>query len=255
MGAWGYGALDDDAALDVYETFIEEFKQGASPEELREAFVSEWREGGLPNGQEVPFWLGLAKALWECGALSEEDLANLRELIRSEVAVEGLADEGDRRRRRAALDRFVKKISIPKAKPRRPPKRPARWMRPMFAPGTCLAIRLGEDLYGAAIAMQSSQDGPRTIWYRIVLLRCLFDRPPPIDYFESRDWLIFPKRPHAIWCDEKGLKSSAALWSVVGSMAEREDDPVVPADTFGGESFGNVKVVAQALSRRGERKS
>lgn len=275
MGSWGYGVLDDDMARDVYETYLDAFKKGAPPDELHAALVTGWLPQVEGSHEEMPFWLGLAKAMWECGALSEVDVRELEEMIASDMAVRGYADVGGEQKRRAVMHKFLALISVPRAKPRQPLKRLPRPVTPLLKPGACLVISVGEKLFGAAVMVQINDFEPNKPWYRLVLLRRLADTPPLLPYFESRDWLIedrshmrrgvscrawdtgvkldaWPDRPTAYWCRHSDLKKSAHTWKDVGILNLGPSDPVV-LDLHIGECYSKLDSVVHCLRVQGVR--
>ena len=74
MGRSGPKILDDDAVCDVYGAYVDGYDRGADPAALREEIFRDFGEM-LEDPDEGPaFWLGLAKAQHECGALQDDVL-------------------------------------------------------------------------------------------------------------------------------------------------------------------------------------
>ena len=84
MGCWGMGMTQSDQFMEVYETFMDEYNEGASVPNITHKILDQYlRE--LPADDPIlhDVWFGLAKAEWMCCAQSEEVLARVREIIDS----------------------------------------------------------------------------------------------------------------------------------------------------------------------------
>ncbi len=231
MGASGYGILDDDGPADIYEEFLERFDRGEAPESIREALV-EGNEEFLSDPVDGHlFWFGLAEAQWRCGVLQDDVLDRVREIIASGIDLK-LWESLDSEKRRKVLDKFLKKLSVPRAKPRRPKKaRKRRTVPAIYRPGDCLALRLSDGRYAAAVVIgvaesDEEEDGSNLLG----LVRYLDPVPPALEVFERRDWLrlthhAYDGRLAQAWCPARAHKAQADAITRVGRIDLGPSDP------------------------------
>ncbi|TAF99711.1 MAG: hypothetical protein EAZ43_15305 [Betaproteobacteria bacterium] len=169
MGTWGRGILQDDLASDVYSEFMDAYNKGDECSAISSRLLIEY--GASPNELDedfVPFWLALAKALWECGALDEQTASVCRQIVRDSLGLEGWGelDAGDRLKRAATVSRFVESLSTPRVKPR---ARRRKMLRPpIYKVGDCLAIRDADGMYTASLVtgarFVNTTDGVNFLW-------------------------------------------------------------------------------------------
>jgi len=156
MGVWGTGILDDDAAVDVYGLYIDQYNLGMSVEEIR-AYLNP-RCGAFTRGtsalqpDEVPEWLALALAQWECQAV-DADVLEAVEAIVTRGLDAGRWQEEDATKRASVIKRFLKKVGKRRKKPRKRVK--PRLFRPLFTAGDCLAVRLEDGFFAAGVCLAS----------------------------------------------------------------------------------------------------
>ncbi|MQY42865.1 hypothetical protein GG681_09440 [Epibacterium sp. SM1969] len=123
MGTWGYKVGEDDVFRDVYDFFFDTYNQGASPEEASERVLEEMSGCFSDDDDQYEAYLALAFAQWET---QYKDVGTIEEVERFISTGESLrnwsgrgGDETLLKRRRRALNSFLRKIK----KPRRSKKR------------------------------------------------------------------------------------------------------------------------------------
>lgn len=149
MGTWGHQILEDDAAADAYGGYIDQYNLGLTTEQIRQRLEDNSLFRNRVLEDNTPFWLGLAQAQWECGALDEDVRALVQQTLDDDLEQEIWEENYPARKK--VLTRFLKKISVPNKKPRKPVK-PRLYSLP-FRTGDCLAFRYADGLYGAAVCL------------------------------------------------------------------------------------------------------
>lgn len=118
MGTWSAKIEDDDTFLDIYDEFFNLYNLENEPLEIKEKLRLEYT---LPRTEHL-FWLALAKAFWECQQEDPEINKHIDELISNKKDLEICKDLGfDQsfiQQREKELEKFLKKISIRKTKPK-----------------------------------------------------------------------------------------------------------------------------------------
>jgi len=92
MGAWGFGAFDDDVALDVRDSYRDHLADGQSgPAATRS--VRELLKEEFSDEDDGPVaWLALAAAQWEVGRLDARTKGKALQIIDSEQSLERWQD-------------------------------------------------------------------------------------------------------------------------------------------------------------------
>ncbi len=231
MGSWGTGILADDFACDVYDEYLRRYNEGEEHRAILAALMTE-HDDGLTDLDDGPvFWLAVAKAQWECGALGRQVLARVRRIVREGQGLERWEDAGPQllKKRQAALAKFLETIAQPKAKPRRRHK--PRPKRAIYEPGACLAMKLPDGDYGGVLVLAADVEGPSAQGSNLVgLLRYKSSAKPTLAEFERREWLRLTHHnwggwEAVIWCIRQGHRKVAHLFEPVGNIALRPDDP------------------------------
>ena len=82
MGCWGMGMTQSDEFCEIYNRFMEEYDKGEEICEIKKAILSEYLEQfEEKDGVLHDVYFAIAKAEWMCGALSEEMLARVKEIV------------------------------------------------------------------------------------------------------------------------------------------------------------------------------
>lgn len=132
MGTWGTELEGNDTFADIYDDFFEAYDRGLSVPEVTKKLMAENRETIEEPEDSDNFWFALAKAQWECKALDTVVFQKVKDIVVSgydlKVWKDLGASEADLQERKAALDQFLKAISVEvaQAKPRNKPTSPAK---------------------------------------------------------------------------------------------------------------------------------
>ena len=240
MGSWGYGVRQDDFASDVIGEFEDVLTAGKSVAEATAAVMSRF-SSALEDPQDGPlFWLALAGVQWTYGALDPTvfarvrgDLAAGRSLLAWEEDPRGLT------RRRAALEKFIAKLEVPKARASRA-KTIVR--APKFEVGQCLSIHRFNGEYGAAIVLAADHAIAEHGRNLVGILDYSSDTSPTMDLFSERKWRriggpVEGDRPHVGWYFATGFRKVKSRIVVLGKVEVLDSDPTDSTFYFG---WGNI---------------
>jgi len=188
----------------------------------------------IEDSDEGPlFWLAVARAQWECGALSAMVLKKIEAIVREGRGLERWEDTGPKaaERRRRVLEKFLDTLRTKNPRPRKRKKPTQR--KPLFEPGDCLAIRLSDGSYAAAIVLHNppEEQSPGGETYGINLIGQLHyksARKPPQAVFEKRKWLVpdwSSKELFIVNVMALRFRAFKERFEVVGKTQLRADDP------------------------------
>ena len=241
MGSWGYGIRHDDFVADLIGEFEDVLKAGKSVAEATAAVTERYR-GAVDDPDEGPlFWIALAEAQWTYGALDpavleqvRTDVATGRSLIAWQEDPRGLSQ------RRGVLEKFVKKLEVPKARPAKSGKTIVR--PPKFRAGDCLSVQLFSGRYGAAIVLAADHSTPEYGKNLVGVLKYLSDTPPTMDVFLERRWRVLGHhgsgdKLHIGWYFPNGFRKVKDRLAVVGTVEILDTDPKESNFFFG---WGNI---------------
>jgi hypothetical protein len=146
MSIDGEGILESDLAHDVYNEILDLYDVGLDYPQIQER-ISTYEDSSMDDLDLEIYLTAAAKAYWETGLLTAELLARVQAVIESEKGLELWREAGgteqDCAARKRVLDRFLKQITVPKAKPR-PRKKYAKIKDKLFQVGDCLLLRDGD---------------------------------------------------------------------------------------------------------------
>lgn len=234
MGSWGYGVLDDDLALDVYDDFIDAYNAGEAVANITEDLCDAYSDCLDDPEYAISVWIALARAHWECCYENHEVLGKIKALIASGDVYIGFESEADKIKRRKALERFLQDVDSPREKARRRVKKRPRV--PLYQPGDCLAISVSESEGTWAAAIVLKLDVCREDAFHLLGgLHGVFTGLPGMEVFEARDWLR-PTYPNwqgelqLIWAGTSHFKEVLKRGTIIDRIGETPilaDDPVV----------------------------
>ena len=258
MGSWGIGILSDDTAADVHGEYMDKFNDGLEHAAIRAALEEEFVDSITDQDEGPVFWLAFALAQWECGVLEPDVLGRVTDLITSKQTLDRWEEGGAAqvRKRQQVLERFLEKISQPNQKPKR--RRRVKHLPAVYASGDCLAIKLEDGDYGAALVLATDETPKAEGWNLVGVLRYKDKEKPPLPVFEGREWLHLTHhswkgdKPEMHWCPARRHKKEGAALEVVGQVALREDD-IREFNSFGGWNLG-LQPVLQERWDQGERR-
>jgi len=230
MGSWGYNILENDMALDVHGDYMDEFRTGASAGKIAKTLKKKYAEVLEDEDDAINFWLGLARAQWDCGQLESAMIGRIEKLIRSRAGMALWEDSGPKSaaKREAALKTFLAKLKSPNPKPKR--LRKAIIRKSPFNQGDCLSIRYDDGKYAAAIVIETDDkpDKPGQDSYgstHLVFLDYLKKIKPSMEVFRSRQWLrsqqcVTPKAwiPDSLIVIRMHWKTNAHRFEVIGQF-------------------------------------
>lgn len=229
MGAWGYGIRQDDFVLDVVGEFEDLLKDGKSVADATSAVKAKFA-AAIEDSQDGPlFWIALADLQWSYGELDAQVLKRAQEDFDAGRSLDPW--RGDQRglsRRRAALERFISKITAPNPRPRKPPRTVVR--PPKFQPGDCLSIRVSDGRYAGGLVLAADHSTVEYGKNLVGLLDYLAPEKPAIDVFRKRRWLVLT---HHSWNGEIALawylpirfRAAKDQLEIVGHLGILESDP------------------------------
>ena len=140
MGCWGMGMTQSDQFMETYETFMDEYNEGAAVPDITKKILEQYlKDFSADDSILHDVWFGLAKAEWMCCEQSEEVLTHVREIIESGANLDFYRESGannqDLKVRKRNLDAFWRTISTPRAKPRKRTPEPKTKQLPPLEPG------------------------------------------------------------------------------------------------------------------------
>jgi hypothetical protein len=229
MGAWGYGIRQDDFVLDVVGVFEDGLKSGLSVASATEAVQAKFT-AAIDDDVDGPLlWIALADVQWSYGELDPGILERVRVDLASGRSLEPWRDDPrGLARRAAALQAFLGKIAAPNPRPKKRPKVVVR--APKFQAGDCLAIRVSNGHYAAALVLAADDSLPEYGRNLVGLLDYLSPERPPIDLFRRRQWLAVTHGTGdtdvaIAWYLPIGFRATKARLEVVGRIEILESDP------------------------------
>lgn len=231
MGSWGIGIEDDDLVADVISVFDDRLKSGDSVSSATDHVLSQFSESLKDSDEEPIVWMAIAKAQWSYGELTPAVLNHVRSLVNEGLGLDRWSEAGDSevQKRKSVLNRFLQKIEKENPKPKRRPKLIIR--KPIFEPGTCLAIKHSNDEYGAAIVLAADHSRPEYGMNLIATLHYLSPEPPELSFFEKRQWLRLTHHNgdgsyDIKWYLTVGFRKVRTRISVIGKIPIRLTDPL-----------------------------
>lgn len=148
MGAWSSSILGNDTSCEVRERFFELYDLGEKPESISFIILEEQKENLEYDRTNV--WLGLAMACWECKVLTKDIFEEIKKIVDTKEDInfnkQLEADEDFLKKRQKALNTFVDKITIEKAKPRARRKIPIQ-VESIYVAGMCLTYKNLQEKY------------------------------------------------------------------------------------------------------------
>lgn len=224
MGAWGYGIRQDDFVCDVVGVFEDFLKAGKSVREATEAVKTKFA-GAMEDADDGPlFCIGLAEMQWTYGELEPQVLSRVKEDLESGRSLVAWAeDKGGLSRRRAALEKFLRKIGQPNPRPKKPPKVVVR--APNFRPGDCLSVRLPDGQYAAALVLAADHSAVEYGKNLVGVLDYRSPQKPTIEFYRERKWLAWNNEIDLAWYHYMGFRAVKNRLEVVGQVEILESDP------------------------------
>ena len=157
MGTWGTAISSNDIYADIYNSFFEMYNDGLEVDEISNKLISENQELIKDPSDSDDFWFAIAKAQWECKALNQKVLNQVKKSIENgsnlQIWKDKDASSTDLKKRETNLNKFLEKIQIKKSKAK--PRKNKKILQPIFEKGDCLAFKFPNGKYGGAIVLEA----------------------------------------------------------------------------------------------------
>ncbi|EFE29097.1 hypothetical protein HMPREF0389_01019 [Filifactor alocis ATCC 35896] len=151
MGTWSATIFGNDTSCDIKDEFFERYNRGEEPIDIKDDL--------LPyedDDDRFDVIFSLAHCLWEVGQLEDEFLLRIKEVIENGedlvVAKELGADDKFLRQRQNYLIKFLDKISVKKARPKKRVAPPVP-IDSKYRNGAVMAFQYHDGMWGALIAI------------------------------------------------------------------------------------------------------
>ena len=178
MGTWSASIFGNDTSLDTKDEFFERYNQGEEPEDIKKDLLLD-----IDDEDRFNVMFALAQCMWEVGQLDEPFLSDIEKVIESKedlaVLEELGADKSFIKQRTAHLEKFFKKISIKKEKPKKRVAPPIP-VESKYRNGAVMAFQYEDGRYGALIAVDSKFYDKET-FYSYIQTDIKMSRKPSID--------------------------------------------------------------------------
>ncbi len=245
MGAWGAGIRSDDTVLDVLDTFREALKDGLTVDNARKQVIQKFQDQIADTDDGPSFWIGLAEIEWTYGISDPEALANVFRDYTCGASVAAFSDDPPLlARRRTAILAFIDKISMRNPKPAKFPKLIVR--PPKLKAGTCLAVKLQNGQYGAALVTAADHTRPEYGYNLIVTLDYMSPEKPDTGVCIRRNWLIlnhhnYNNQLDAHWYGSTGFGAGRSKFEIVGMI------DILPGDPSSSSSYSSWAHIASGV--------
>jgi hypothetical protein len=189
MGSWGTGIMQDDVVLDVVDEFKDLLKETQNIKETSIKLINDNRELIEDKDEGPQFWIALAKCQWDYGHLDPEVLVHVIQNYDQDKGFDLWKEESKKeyfKRKKVVYD-FIQKISLQNPKVKKIPKLIIR--KPLFEEGDCLALKISEHSYGAALVTHYDDSSKEYGSNLIIALDYWDDRQPTLDVFFEPQFL------------------------------------------------------------------
>ena len=178
MGTWSASIFGNDTSLDIKDEFFERYNQGEEPEDIKKDLLLD-----IDDEDRFNVMFALAQCMWEVGQLDESFLSDIEKVIESKedlaVLEELGADKSFIKQRTAHLEKFFKKISVKKEKPKKRVAPPIP-VESKYKNGAVMAFQYEDGRYGALISVDSKFYDKET-FYSYIQTDIKMSRKPSID--------------------------------------------------------------------------
>lgn len=165
MGAWNATIFGNDTSLDVKEEFFRRFNLGGEVENIKNSLLLEEDDEDRFN---VIF--ALAHCMWEVGQLDDEFLNKIKNIIANQedlrVNEELGADDKFIKQRSKNLEKFFKKISIKKEKPKKRVAPPVE-VESKYKNGAVMLFNYVDGMWGVVISVEGKFYDKETFYHYI----------------------------------------------------------------------------------------
>ena len=153
MGTWSASIFGNDTSLDIKDEFFERYNLGEEPEDIKKDLLLD-----IDDEDRFNVMFALAQCMWEVGQLDEPFLSDIEKVIESKedlaVLEELGADKSFIKQRTSNLEKFLKKISVKKEKPKKRVAPPIP-VESKYRNGAVMVFQFEDETYGALISVDS----------------------------------------------------------------------------------------------------
>ena len=178
MGTWSASIFGNDTSLDVKDEFFERYNQGEELEDIKKDLLFD-----IDDEDRFNVMFALAQCMWEVGQLDESFLSDIEKVIESKedlaVLEELGADKSFIKQRTSNLEKFFKKISVKKEKPKKRVAPPIP-VESKYRNGAVMVFQFEDETYGALISVDSKFYDKET-YYSYLQTDIKMSRKPSID--------------------------------------------------------------------------
>lgn len=154
MGTWGPAIFSNDISMDIKDEFFERYNRGEEASDIKKDLILD-----IDSDDKFNVIFALANCMWEVGALDEDFLLEIEKIISNKedlvLAKELGADDKFIEQRSKNLEKFLKKISIKKEKPKKRIKPPVP-IESKYRNGAVMIFKYDDSTWGALISVDSS---------------------------------------------------------------------------------------------------
>ena len=208
MGTWNASIFGNDTSLDTKDEFFERYNQGEEPEDIKKDLLLD-----INDEDRFNVMFALAQCMWEVGQLDESFLSDIEKVIESKedlaVLEELGADKSLIKQRTAHLEKFLKKISVKKEKPKKRVAPPIP-VESKYRNGAIMVFQYEDGTYGALISVDGKFYDKET-YYSYIQTDIKISRKPSID--DVRDARIIDPSFHSE--EYNSFRDSAYYYSFV----------------------------------------
>lgn len=201
MGTWSATIFGNDTSLDIKDEFFERYNRGEEPIDIKNDLLL-----GEDDDDRFNVIFSLANCMWEVGQLEDDFFLKVREIIQSgedlAVVKELGADDKFLRQRSNNLTKFLNKISVKKAKPKKRIAPPVP-TGSKYRNGAVMVFQYTDGMWGALIAIDGQFFDKETYYCYIQTTVKTADKPVMDDVrksyiidvnFHNRERNSFPLR-------------------------------------------------------------
>lgn len=242
MGTWSASIFGNDTSLDIKDEFFERYNQGEEPEDIKKDLLLD-----IDDEDRFNVMFALAQCMWEVGQLDESFLSDIEKVIGNKEDLSVLeelgADKSFIKQRTAHLEKFLKKISVKKEKPKKRVAPPIP-VESKYRNGAVMVFQYEDGRYGALISIDGKFYDKET-YYSYIQTDIKMSRKPSID--DVRDARIIDTSFHSeeynsfrdpayyysfVYCVSGHLKSTAtkrfekyndSFFEVIGYLSDWGD--------------------------------
>lgn len=230
MGTWGYEIDQDDFVCDIIADFENTLKQNQDIQKTGSVIISTYQDD-IEDPDDGPlFWIALASMQWKYGSLDAAVLQQVKTDFENENGLERWRELGEDGyvKRKEVITKYVDKISVTNAKPKKLPKIVVR--KPVYQAGDCLSIQLPNGMFGAALVLAADHSNVEYGQNLIGVLNYMKNIEPDISIFEKRDWLIlshhnWENQPDICWYIAQGYRNAKNRFKQIGKVSISSRDP------------------------------